>query len=1252
MCPCQSPADVAATAMNVVPCEEKVVVLPTQENSSCRWRRLYYSSLMFASIIIAQVADSSAAVGDDGGDRIIAVSSRSVSTQRPSSTNNIPLSFIVKKRHPKQSSRQHCPSQLIESSPSISLGFWLRREDDMYVDPNEIDTSPPSSSVERQHHPASSDDITETASSESNNGEEATILSADNTVAATSEDNNTAPKDSFKDSSKNTQETTIGTQTPSRWERLSSLSSSVSNALILPGTPLFLRLLPVKPSEVISKIIDEMPLPATRKDNNEDDVEKEVMNQETSAALALFAAPPFKLRQLVLTAPDVDTIVNENVETSHKEEKEDEDAPQDSTNGESNGEKDPAEKGDAKKKFGLFRRRKRSSNKKNTTKGSTLTKEELQCPTIVTNIHEMREAVLFNGTSLKDIGFRFPIQGIGSDIVLENADITTTSSFSERTRFQRYDPIVNGTLSSLLNCNTASAKNKSDYQLGIELINQHNVMELIKERVRTNSTPGDRQAHSDDDDESIPHLALVIEGGGMRGAVSAGMAAALTTLDLLDAFDSVHGSSAGAIVGAYLVSRQLCTDIYTDIMPKAGSQFASTRRGMINFGVDYLSDLIERKLLISSSSTKDQPLLLPASDDNDAVCAQIDNDYNISDSDAWLCDDGTSSVEMAMGRIKVKQRPKNRWSDDHFDGVMHESMNYILSGINSFAQTIISKPISDGARRFGRALRPARDALDFAASMRQYLRRRPGMNLTFVLDGVMDDMHGLRPFDLDAFRANDKRQPLYVISSAVSNGGSGDMETIAFNAAEGDFFGFNDDSDKDSESKSKSRVRWYRKLWNVVKTVPLVVFSVVRKSLFASDVVYESPLPPPGTQAMNGFANRNKLKKKKKRTQEKKIISPTGRMDDEGKSGVYPCLEASALVPGAAGPPLQLIRSKNRKSVEENLPRWRLRKELNRRKEQNSHLCFDAFCYEPIPYRSAVEKAGATHVLALRSRPDGCVVETKQHMYEKIVAPIYFRQNGMKQVANWFAGGGSQYRYIEDVLTLEEGLVRGIALGQNSTNNQDYLQGIKIPPTKILYGSDDTEVKTDIDGWKRAHLLPITLPFGTPELPALSQDKDEVILAVRHGYAAAYDVLAPIAGLPYDSTTITGERVAELLFPMGEDDVDVLDKRVKIKSFYIGKNENEEEEMKRRSFAAWITGKREAKRKVQETMVSHPDGLLARKAKRRYHESDQYLRDGGNTLEYIEIEALLAALPGFRGGRLDHISDNLKKGINSSSAEF
>jgi predicted patatin/cPLA2 family phospholipase len=49
-------------------------------------------------------------------------------------------------------------------------------------------------------------------------------------------------------------------------------------------------------------------------------------------------------------------------------------------------------------------------------------------------------------------------------------------------------------------------------------------------------------------------VALAIEGGGMRGAISGGMALALHELGLVPAFDAVYGSSAGAISGAWLVS--------------------------------------------------------------------------------------------------------------------------------------------------------------------------------------------------------------------------------------------------------------------------------------------------------------------------------------------------------------------------------------------------------------------------------------------------------------------------------------------------------------------------------------------------------------------------------------------------------------------------------------------------------------------------------------------------------------------------
>jgi predicted patatin/cPLA2 family phospholipase len=76
---------------------------------------------------------------------------------------------------------------------------------------------------------------------------------------------------------------------------------------------------------------------------------------------------------------------------------------------------------------------------------------------------------------------------------------------------------------------------------------RHPVAQVLLERLDLGSRPGARED---------PHsVALVLEGGGMRGVVSAGMVAALERLELTDAFDLVVGSSAGAINGAAFLAR-------------------------------------------------------------------------------------------------------------------------------------------------------------------------------------------------------------------------------------------------------------------------------------------------------------------------------------------------------------------------------------------------------------------------------------------------------------------------------------------------------------------------------------------------------------------------------------------------------------------------------------------------------------------------------------------------------------------------
>jgi predicted patatin/cPLA2 family phospholipase len=76
----------------------------------------------------------------------------------------------------------------------------------------------------------------------------------------------------------------------------------------------------------------------------------------------------------------------------------------------------------------------------------------------------------------------------------------------------------------------------------------HPVVRAILRRRSQGSRPGDR-----DDGRRI---ALVVEGGGMRAVVSAGMTAAIEQLGLLGAFDEVHGASAGAFNAAFLLAGQ------------------------------------------------------------------------------------------------------------------------------------------------------------------------------------------------------------------------------------------------------------------------------------------------------------------------------------------------------------------------------------------------------------------------------------------------------------------------------------------------------------------------------------------------------------------------------------------------------------------------------------------------------------------------------------------------------------------------
>jgi predicted patatin/cPLA2 family phospholipase len=119
------------------------------------------------------------------------------------------------------------------------------------------------------------------------------------------------------------------------------------------------------------------------------------------------------------------------------------------------------------------------------------------------------------------------------------------------------------------------------------------VLDLIFSRAASGSVPGRRS------DGHV--IALAIEGGGMRGVVSAGMCAVLEEAGLVTAFDRVYGCSAGAITGCFTAAGQavLWATTFEDV---AGREFidparALRRRPVLDLGFLFGTVIAKRKPL-------------------------------------------------------------------------------------------------------------------------------------------------------------------------------------------------------------------------------------------------------------------------------------------------------------------------------------------------------------------------------------------------------------------------------------------------------------------------------------------------------------------------------------------------------------------------------------------------------------------------------------------------------------------------------
>ena len=112
----------------------------------------------------------------------------------------------------------------------------------------------------------------------------------------------------------------------------------------------------------------------------------------------------------------------------------------------------------------------------------------------------------------------------------------------------------------------------------------HPLYGVLVERAATHSRPRKR---------TDPHdVALVVEGGGMRGAVSAGMCLVLEAAGLMSSFDRVYGCSSGALTGCFAAAGQasVWATSFEDCACRAFVDPSRALRGRPVLDLDFLFD--------------------------------------------------------------------------------------------------------------------------------------------------------------------------------------------------------------------------------------------------------------------------------------------------------------------------------------------------------------------------------------------------------------------------------------------------------------------------------------------------------------------------------------------------------------------------------------------------------------------------------------------------------------------------------------
>jgi len=134
------------------------------------------------------------------------------------------------------------------------------------------------------------------------------------------------------------------------------------------------------------------------------------------------------------------------------------------------------------------------------------------------------------------------------------------------------------------------------------------------------------------------------------------------------------------------------------------------------------------------------------------------------------------------------------------------------------------------------------------------------------------------------------------------------------------------------------------------------------------------------------------------------------------------CMKASMLLPGVTG---EVIRIKDHQVSDSKIERTWWRDWIGDRRGQSrftqgSEPMVDSQLFQPIPYRAAIAE-GCTHILTLRTLPDGQPVIKKLGLMEKLIMYRFFKRKlDMPDILSWMLNQLNKLVYAEDMLFLNK----------------------------------------------------------------------------------------------------------------------------------------------------------------------------------------------------------------------------------------